>query len=80
MADESTDVPAWRFWAVLLGAVALVGGGYWYSQRPTYEQLVSAEKLAEMDLKYCGTAPWPDCTIARARYEKAHQRVLDATP
>lgn len=79
MTDES-KVPAWRFWAVIGGLVLLGGGAFWYSQQPTYEQLVSADVMAKMDLDHCGTAPFPSCTVAQARYEKAHQRLLDATP
>lgn len=80
MTNETTEVPVWRFWAILGGAVLLCGGAFWYSQRPTYEELVSAEVMAKMDLDHCGSSPWPDCTTAQARYEKAHQRLLDATP
>lgn len=80
MAEERSEVPAWRFWVVIGGAVALVGGGYWYSQRPTYDDLLTAEAMASAGLLRCQENALADCARERAAVEKAHQRVLDATP
>ena len=68
-----------RFVFALVGSAAVIALAVYLFTRPTYADLIDAERSAEANLHLCELTT-QDCTADRARLEKAHARVLAATP